>query len=622
VTPWQTRPIATQLAAEPADDTEEAEVRTQRASSRVPWRALGLGAVIVVPIIVAMVAAPTKEWFPTSDYALIELSTRDVGSHTPLVGPFSRYGWNHPGPMLFWLLAGPYRALGSHSWAMFLGAGVMNIATIAAILWVAFRRGRWPFLVLTGFALTLLLRGLGGTFLVDPWNPSITLLPFVLLMLLAWSLTLGSYRLAPVTVLVAMFVGQTHIGYVPVALVATGWGFALLAWRLWVERRDEPDRWAAQRKRVAAWIAAAVVVGAVCVAPMVVEQLTVEPGNLTQLYHHFTSNDEGVAGFGRATSITARHLSPTAPWVSGHEPDDPFTGDVVGAPRWWALLSVGVFAAAFVVAWRRRDREAVLLQATVALALAAGVFAVARTTGDTYTYLFNWMRALGMLVWLSAAWSGFRALPPASSARVRSVGGPVLVAGTALASLAAIVPAATFDVPYKPYSAAMRDVREPTAEAVGDSAVLIGPVGDCWAEVLAGVALDLEKRGVVVKVRPELEYQYGRHRIWDGTNADRQLTVGCRDGGSRTPPEGRGELVAYSGSFTPEQDQRYDELFSDISAQLVANGREDLLTAVPSGWIAVLPDSGVDQELLDEFAELAPFAEHRTATYLGPIPEE
>ena len=83
----------------------------------------------------------------TRDWAIFELRARDVLDHGVFVGPYSRFGWNHPGPLLFYVLAVPYKLLGSKSISMHITALLVNGATIAAIGWVAFRRGRLPMVV-------------------------------------------------------------------------------------------------------------------------------------------------------------------------------------------------------------------------------------------------------------------------------------------------------------------------------------------------------------------------------------------------------------------------------------------------------------------------------------------
>ena len=42
---------------------------------------------------------------PASDFALLELSTDEALRGTQLLGPYSRFGWRHPGPAYFYLQA-------------------------------------------------------------------------------------------------------------------------------------------------------------------------------------------------------------------------------------------------------------------------------------------------------------------------------------------------------------------------------------------------------------------------------------------------------------------------------------------------------------------------------------
>ena len=78
------------------------------------------------------------------DQALIGLDTGDAADFRQLLGPYSRYGWTHPGPVWFYLLAGPYVALGRSgaalSAAVLLGQALAAAAIVAA---VAGRRPRW-----------------------------------------------------------------------------------------------------------------------------------------------------------------------------------------------------------------------------------------------------------------------------------------------------------------------------------------------------------------------------------------------------------------------------------------------------------------------------------------------
>src|SRR5207244_4933496 len=98
------------------------------------------------------------------DQAIIELRTRDVGTwDTPLVGPYSRFGGNHPGPLLFWLYAIPYRLTGGASWSLLAAPGILNLLAVAGALWIAWRTGRLEFTACLAAGIAVLVGNLGIT---------------------------------------------------------------------------------------------------------------------------------------------------------------------------------------------------------------------------------------------------------------------------------------------------------------------------------------------------------------------------------------------------------------------------------------------------------------------------
>ncbi len=108
-----------------------------RASQPVPlgrWALIAVVGALVAPFAVALVGLRGEPWYPTSDQAVIELRTRDVPGQIPTSGVYSRYGFHHPGPALFWTLAGPYRLLGPRG--LVAGAMAVNAAAVAAMAWL------------------------------------------------------------------------------------------------------------------------------------------------------------------------------------------------------------------------------------------------------------------------------------------------------------------------------------------------------------------------------------------------------------------------------------------------------------------------------------------------------
>ena len=188
------------------------------------WRrhaivAVGIAAP-VVPLGWMIVRCIGVDWFPTGDLALIELRTRDVGTADgSLLGPYSRYGWSHPGPLLFWVYAIGYRLTGGASSSLLAAAGACNLIAAVGTVWVAWRTGRVVLAACVTLGLALLVASLHVDS-IDPWNPFVTVLPFAFLIATAWAAIEGDGLALILSVLVGSFLVQAHIGFaVPVAVL-------------------------------------------------------------------------------------------------------------------------------------------------------------------------------------------------------------------------------------------------------------------------------------------------------------------------------------------------------------------------------------------------------------------
>ena len=133
--------------------------------------------VVLLPMLAAVVHAVRTPWRPTGDYGLIALHAMDVPADMPLFGVYSRFGFHHPGPLLFTLLAAPVRLFGSTG--LLLGAALINAAALVGAVIVLRRRGGIPLLVIGTLGLVLLELAASGQ-LTDPWNPFVPMFPFAL----------------------------------------------------------------------------------------------------------------------------------------------------------------------------------------------------------------------------------------------------------------------------------------------------------------------------------------------------------------------------------------------------------------------------------------------------------
>jgi hypothetical protein len=355
--------------------------------------AVALGALAVVPLVVALVASAGRSWVPTGDWAMIELATGDVGTRlTPLLGPYSRFGWNHPGPLLFWVLAGPYRLTGGAPWSMLATAAAVNAVAAGAMVAFAWRVGRLVPAALVALVALGVTTASSATMAADPWNPWITVLPFGLMIVLAWAAWECDRAAVWWGVVTGSFLAQSHVGYIPLvgAVVLVG---VVGAWRGGMRRTTLRN---------------AAVLGVVLWLPPLID-LVAGRGNLLDLVPGASGGDDATGG-GSALELVARQLSWGGPWMGGTEPSDPVTGGVVGSDVAALAIPVALFGWALSLALWRRCRGPARLQMTVLAAAVVGVVAVARIDGPAFDYIVRWWWPLAGLWWASSLWSLWEAL--------------------------------------------------------------------------------------------------------------------------------------------------------------------------------------------------------------------
>jgi hypothetical protein len=119
-------------------------------------------------------------YVPIGDEASILFWIRQVGTlQTPLVGVYSTRQWAHPGPILYYLLAGPFRLLGSHPNGMYMGAVAVNLLSLLLSVYLLFRRRSGAQFVVAAALIAVLFWGLGAPVLVEAWNPDLPLFPYL-----------------------------------------------------------------------------------------------------------------------------------------------------------------------------------------------------------------------------------------------------------------------------------------------------------------------------------------------------------------------------------------------------------------------------------------------------------
>lgn len=584
-----------------------------------------VAAAVAFPAVVAGIVALGRSGALASDMALINLRLGDVfTADTPLLGPFSRYDWNHPGPLMFWLLAPVYRLLGGGPGAMWASGAFANAVGLVGLV-VLFRRfGGRQLLVVGGLGAALLVWGT-GTVLADPWNPYLAMVPFAVFLVAAAAIAAGDLVLIPVAVFVGSFLVQTHVGY---ALLVAGlgtWAVAGLVVVIVRRRRGGVD---VSPGRIAVVVGASVVVAALAWSGPIVEQATNDPGNLTRLVDYFTASDGDVTGVDGAISVTGRELSLLGPWLGGAETADDGTSTVRPTSGWWALPALAALAAALVVAVRRRDLRPAAFLGTVAVGIGLAVVATSRISDLPYFYIVRFWWPLAMSLWVGVGWVAARmVVGRVAAARVVSADGgaartvptwltPVVVAIFGVVVVVNGVALAQEPAPLPGADAVAAVVDDTVAALDPDGTYLVVPLGWSLFGELFGMVDALDARGVTVATHPRFGIHFTDRRVLgrDGAPTDFDGTIVVAASGSpnflRGKP-GYREVAAWDPLSSTEREElegyralvrtRLADAGLTAEADAVADGPVALVLA---GSDAAAAASGLDAAERYRIAEL------------------
>jgi hypothetical protein len=522
-------------------------------TSSARWAVAGFAVLAVVPLAVVVLV---RGLTPVSDWASIELYVRDVGTRaTPLWGAWSRYGWNHPGPLLFLLLAIPYRLSGGDPAILRSAAVTIAVGSLVACGWLL-RRRSLAALVLGVPLLVLSLGSLPRVSITDYWNPTVAFLPFALVLIAAWS-TLDGDRTGFVVLLVAWsFVAQCHLTYGLVTSPAL-----LLAAGLWAWHRHRRRRSGAPPDRLTWWASLAFLVLWV---PPLLDTVLHWPGNLGAIVEWSWRSNEPTAGvrtslrlLGRATALDGAWWRPTPAFVDIL--DTSRRGFAPGALVVLLLL-------AGLIAVRRGWRSESRLVAVLTLTWVWALVAVSRATQPLYEWIFRWTHVLAALSWLAVGLVLVRsvgaAVPAGAYRQLRRAGVAVGVVATFVALTAVEVRAGR-----QPF---ILHETGATTEQFVDAALAWTPSHTIGLEysgdpiyagaVHAGLADGLERHGRAARVGEQFESLLGRSRVLaDLTSHDRLLVAAQPD--PVATPDGDEEL-AVSDPLTPAE---RSELTADMA---------------------------------------------------------
>jgi hypothetical protein len=354
-----------------------------------------------VPVVIAVVRAISDGWFPVADRALIAVRARDVlTEHHPLLGTAASAALgegmltNHPGPLLFDLAALPVRLFGSGT-GLVVAVAAINFAAGVVAAVAAARQGGRTAAVATTFGLALLVWSAGNSVLTDPYNPTVSMIPFFAVLVLAWAAANGDRWALPWLVAIGTFCVQSNLAYVVTTVPIVIGALGVYVWR---RRGARPGR-----DLLVRCLPVAVILWA---QPIIEQLIHGTDGNVTRLLRASGSLEDPL-GAAEGTRHAAAVLSRWPAWTRGNF-DGGYEGSLFEPPPSLLLATLSlvalilVLAALSVLSARRLgDRPTALLLGATGVFVVLGWMATARIPLSPFygflAHFVRWLWPIGVL---------------------------------------------------------------------------------------------------------------------------------------------------------------------------------------------------------------------------------
>jgi hypothetical protein len=334
----------------------------------------------------------------SGDPAVTEMYTLQASRGEQWLGPYSRFGFHHPGPLLFYIFAPFYVLLGKSYSALCIAALVVNLASLAGIALIVLRAAGAPRAIWALAALAAYLAYLGPGLLISAWNPDVAVIPLALTLVALAAAMAGLTGWLPLAALAGSLAVQSHLtAAAPLTAAA-----ALTSFVLVVSRRRSGGGGASEEGHLRRHLVVTGLVLAAAWAPAAVEQLRDTPGNMAlivrYLLEHHEGQTPGTAVSAVATQASGFVLSPfgvTGEVLPGGSPG-------VAARSLTILLLLGLLVGAW-RGWARGDRFVAAACAGAVLLLGAAVLVTLGISGPLWPYLSRWVSGVGVFGWIAVA---------------------------------------------------------------------------------------------------------------------------------------------------------------------------------------------------------------------------
>lgn len=482
------------------------------------WAFWALGLLALIPLVAVFFSVVGKSWSPTNDLSIIDLRSRDIfSSDSPLTGLFSRRGWSHPGPAMFYILA-PFSWFKTSDGSMLrIGWVLIDCVILGAASLLAWRVGKVIFLVTIFTELLSFLALPSGVHRV-PWNPWMPVPMLILLLVLAMRVNLGRTRDIIGLFVLGSIMIQIHASTAPIVVAIIGWALFVTTLDA-IRSRSMPER----SVSTALW---SVGVSGLIWLPPLIGVFSGAPGNLRILFDYFLDSPDGVIGLPVAARIMAAQFRWVPPALGGRYPSF-FSGFAEVARIWWLLIPVALLVIGSIVARLSKRRDDERLVAMAGILFLISIFAISRADVP-YSYTFEWRGVVAPFVVLVA-------LVPPARFLLKLLGKNGARGYIAIAILAALV-AAYAEVPNATTPNALENIENKSLDSfrsallsgqpvAGETILLKSTLFDVGKAFLFwGMVNQIDLAGGEVRV-PSLPQAYGSRRIGTAANVNEVWTL-------------------------------------------------------------------------------------------------
>ncbi len=551
------------------------------------WLALSL--LGVLPVIISLINALRGGAILVGDRAIFALLVKDAATGAfPSVGQYSWHGWNHLGPLIFYVFAPFHWLSGGASWGLFVGVAFYSCALLVLIAWLSYRlRGTWGS-ALGVATLAACWVSVGRIASVDAWTPYLALPLFILFCFAALGVTERDRPSMWLLWISGAVVVQVHVGYLPLAGLV-GLVACIVFW------------WTGGNQRsITRPIATAVLL----FSPYLFH-LRQAVRNLGDLAQYFVTTNEPSIGLSRALRVMSFEMSPRASWLAG--PSE--VGLVGEAPPssliWFVGVVLGLLAMTLWV-WRSPEnspRHEYLYSAPLVWSmLVAGTVAVAQVRGYLFPYVVLWRSVIVICV---LAWIMGVAL--ANTTKFRHPMITVVAMGLfALNIGGAVLPATvnqTVTSDADNVHAALKQAVEFHDALSSDDPIMLRLGDGGLVGLYPALVYDFEERGIANGIEPGTEWVFG-DRVLNESASTVWFVCDTGTAFSLLAAQPAAKVVSSITPFDEIDEVTVRDLQVRLANQLREVGHEDLLSALESPLVSfALQGIDVDQDAAAELAD-------------------